>query len=509
MNAIDEKLIKILNSKCTNKDYISNIKYLFNANVLTNDESKLCDFMLEQLEIIGAVDFSLAMSKFEINITDGSDINGYNKLEVLEKLDEFISQRKREENNHIYQSAIEQAKEGIISKQITDLFFNRYVDAIKIKKSNTLENLKTISTNLSKIEISTGSYVIDNMIEGLSSGSITTIVGNNVESKYGSDLINSATDYKGLWALNIAYNALEKGKNVLYFALGKNEEDIYKRFLSRHSCNSKFEKPLTVQEITNSLNAGFEENSSTVLKEMFEINKNLCNLIHEDFLKIYKNKLIIFDEKEFDISTHHNLQRLIVYAQKEFISNLNTTIDLIIIDDFSCMKLDSNRRSITNKNVIANEYYKYLRRQAKNLLGTEKSIPIVLTISASDGGTGASRNAGNYSLNFVLDEVKIQSDNIMTVYGDKNLKASRKLKLQVIKSNKKIMEEAAEITSDCQYWQFEQEINYFECPDAQSCICNYFSDLEIKDLKNENAKLKKSLNKEDSDSEITLCFDSR
>ena len=48
-------------------------------------------------------------------------------------------------------------------------------------------------------------------------------------------------------------------------------------------------------------------------------------------------------------------------------------IDLIIIDDFTYMKLETNKRSIINKNIIANDYYKYLRNQSKNFFWEQEN----------------------------------------------------------------------------------------------------------------------------------------
>ena len=85
MDKIDTKLIKILKSESTNKDLISNIKYLINANVLNHIETQLCEKVLEQIELIGIPDLEGALKQLNIN-DDLNNILGYEKLKILEKI---------------------------------------------------------------------------------------------------------------------------------------------------------------------------------------------------------------------------------------------------------------------------------------------------------------------------------------------------------------------------------------------------------------------------------------
>ena len=180
MKKIDVKLIKILKSETTNKDLISNIKYLINANVLDHIETQLCEKVLEQIELIGIPDLEGALKQLNIDSNAFNNILGYEKLEILEKIDDLILLRKEIENKKIQSMASEKVSKGIIDKEIADIFLNRYVEAIHIKENNVLEKLINLKDEESTIDISTSNLVTDNIMGGLENGTVTTITGNKV-----------------------------------------------------------------------------------------------------------------------------------------------------------------------------------------------------------------------------------------------------------------------------------------------------------------------------------------
>lgn len=491
MKKIDVKLIKILKSETTNKDLISNIKYLINANVLDHIETQLCEKVLEQIELIGIPDLEGALKQLNIDSNAFNNILGYEKLEILEKIDDLILLRKEIENKKIQSMASEKVSKGIIDKEIADIFLNRYVEAIHIKENNVLEKLINLKDEESTIDISTSNLVTDNIMGGLENGTVTTITGNKVYTTENGNLKNVTTDYKELWAINIAYKALQNGKNVLYIALGKTDAYIYLSLLSKHSCNSNFDRPLTKRDLFSR-------------KEKV---KDSLIPVYDDFKGKYKNHLIVFDERQFDISTHHNLQRLFAYSENDFKTKTKKGIDLIIIDDFTYMKLETNKRSIINKNIIANDYYKYLRNQSKNFLGTGKSIPILITIDPVDSGIGASKNVGNYLLEFLLYEVQVLSDNILTIFGSDYLDKTNNVKIQIIKSKKGVMSEATSIIANTDYCSIDDYIDYVDCPVSEDCLIGQMLKEDMSVLQKENERLKNQLNEIYSKQEpITLEY---
>lgn len=489
MQDIDEELIKILKTELPLEDLVSNLKYILNSNILNNFEIQLCEKILEQVEIIGTYDLESILKILKIDINNFSNINVYEKNQILEKIDNLILIRKDIEDKKIQSQALDNMSKGILDKETLDIFFNKYTEVIKIKESNTLETLLNVVED-ETTEISTACYSTDYLIKGLENGTITTITGNKIYQTDNGSIKSVNVDYKGLWAINISYKALLNNKNVLYIALGKSESNVYKALLTKHSCCDIFERPLTYADIT-SKNEYIKED---LLK------------VYEDFKTKYQNNIIVFDEKQFNISTHHNLQRLIAFAEKKFKDLTGRGIDLILLDDFTYMKLETKRKSIINKNIIANDYYKFLKNQAKNLLGSGRKIPILLTIDTIDNGLGASKNVGNYVLDFLIYEVQALSDNILSIYGDPNLNSSNSVKIQILKSKKEIMTESVAVRADISYYNMEDEVKYLDCPMGETCILSIDMMNQISILEQENKRLKKELEETANKEPITIDF---
>lgn len=490
MQEIDEELIKIFKTELSTEELVANIKHLLNANVLNNVEIQLCEKILEQIEIIGIQDLESILKILKIDINNFSDILGYEKNQILEKIDNLIMVRKEIEDKKIQSLAMKNMSKGILDKETIDVFFNRYTEAIKIKESNVLESLINIDEDAT-VEISTSCSRIDYLIDGLENGTITTITGNKTYQTDDGNIKSVNADYKGLWAINIVYKALLKNKNVLYIALGKNESNVYKALLSKHSCSDTFDRPLSYADLTSKKEAV----------------KDVLLKVYEDFKDKYQNNIIVFDENQFNISTHHNLQRLIAYSEKKFKDLSGKGLDLIVLDDFTYMKLEIKRKSIVNKNIIANDYYKFLKNQAKNLLGTGRKIPILLTIDPIDNGLGASKNVGNYVLDFLLYEVQALSDNVLSIYGNPNLNSAHSVKTQILKSKKEIMTESVAVRADIKYYNMEDEVKYLDCPMGETCILSEVMMNQISILEQENKRLKEIIEEEPANKEpITIDF---
>ena len=199
---------------------------------------------------------------------------------------------------------------------------------------------------------------------------------------------------------------------MLFISLGTDERELNKRFILRHSYNLKFESELKSNE------------------EDFDLyDTNLVEDVCMDFHEKLANRLIIFDEHYFDISTVASLQKLFVVAEHKFNEISNHGIDLVIVDDFSNMKLDNGRKMITSKNQIQTEYYSFFRNQSKNLLGTKRMIPIVV-IDAIDKKHLSyfvdNDTFGGYMISEVVDSL---SDNILVARKENEFQ----LKVTIVK----------------------------------------------------------------------------
>lgn len=421
MKQIETNLLKILNAACEDSEFIENIRYLLNADVLTSLEEDLCKSILQSMEIIHDRNLSKNLDKLEIENCSLENIETINYSKMFEEIDKLIYKRREEENKDLIENALEDSLNHKYDIQSLEVFFNRYAQEIKINDDKTLENLSDIEEPLEET-ISTANEYIDEITGGIQKGNITTIVG-------------MYDIYKSMWALNIAYDCLKEGMNVLYISLGTNKAELYKRFFSRHSVEKQFEKPITISQMT--------------------YNKEIYQQVYNDFKSSFVDNLIIFDETYLSISTQYSLQKLIVYAQNKFLENKGKGIDLIVIDDFSNMTIDNGRRTITNRSNIINTYFKYLKNQAKNLLGTKVKIPIITTISASKNSMYLLENNCDFCLDYIDEEVKVLSDIILTIYGNSSLRRSIEARIKVLKSNKEIMLESTTKSINIEYWHMK------------------------------------------------------
>lgn len=425
MKDIDAKLLEILISNCEKSGYVHNIRYLLNADVLSKEEEKICFSIFKHIEFYGNINVPAILTQLSYNVDEIENIPNINYAEMFVAIDKLIQSRRDEENKKLMQNALDLSSSQLYTGEMLDTFFNRYSNSITVGEDNDFEALNELGYTTEPITISSANEYIDNLIGGIEVGKLTTIVG-------GYDY------YKSIWAINIAYKSLKELKNVLYISLGANREEVYKRFLSRHSCDSKFGCPISVEEMSK------EPNLSLI---------DAYERIYNDFDAVFRKHLVVFDEGEFIINSHYNLQKLIVYAQKQFIEKSGEGIDVIIIDDFSNMKLDNGKRSITNKSTIINEYYKYLRNQANNLLGTGKSINVITTIHAINNFEYFFTNSYDFTLDFINDEVIVLSDYIFTIYTDKELCENNKAKIKMLKAyNNVAMEQSKFETLDYEHW---------------------------------------------------------
>lgn len=455
MKELDTTLLTILLATTDNKHFVHNIRYLLNADVLSKDEEKVCYSILNQIELCGHIDVTVALHELSYKLDDIENCKELNYASMFTTIDEFIQNRREEENKALMKEAMESGSPQLYTDKMLETFFNRYANNITVREDNDYEKLSEPEYITPPKTMSSANEHIDNLIGGMEVGSIATIVG-------------TYDYYKSLWAINIAYKGLKSGMNILYISLGTKRIEVYKRFLSRHSCDSKFGEPISVDSMDS------------------KCDRTTYDGVYIDFEAVFKEHLIIYDDDEFVVNSHYNLQRLMVYAQKEFLEKTGKGIELIVIDDFSNIKLDNGKRSITNRSVIINEYYKYLHNQAKDLLGTNERINVVITLHAINNFDYFFTNCCDFSLDFVDNEVNILSDYIFTIYVDNDLRKNGNAKLKVLKSYNVTMEESKSEVIDYEHWH----LKYAEDNNDDEA----HKDELISQLEKENGKLLEEVN---------------
>lgn len=400
-NNVDKNLLDLLNSEWDNKELKMFIERLMKAGVLTADEKKVCNQVLEQIELTSEVHVYNALTQLKFNCY--WDHSRYEKDELLHTADLYLELRINDKLKLQAKRGMINAGQHIISKTDTAVFLNRYADVINVRKETTLDDFlnsmnKDAGVDESNIISTACESVNDYLNGGIKAGQITTIMG---------DLDNT----KSLWSLNIAYQAIKQNKNVLYITLGVNESVLNERLMLLHSYDLKFEEHL----VKNDADGSYD--------------KDIVQIVCEDFYNNFSNNLIVLDESYFDISTVYSLQKLFVFAENKFKTTTQHGIDLVVIDDLTYMKLDSGTRLITNKKVILDEYYSFFSKQCKNFLGTQRMIPILVTYQIPKRADFAFIQNDQFDMTWVPEIIESLSNNIFVVRS-----ATPDLKVMVIQS---------------------------------------------------------------------------
>lgn len=421
---ISEELIRIIKSYSNNNnDLVRSIYYLLNADVLNNKEQKVCDDILESIELLNIFDLEKIIKSIDedIDINDFGD--GYEFNEVMNEINKLISDRKKLLAIDMKKAAYENIINNNFDRQTVDFVYNRYPEEIVTKMDTTLDELEEIIENTEKLL--TKYYCIDRYLKGLKDGTITTILGSNVHQK-------------NILCLNIVYNIINEGKNVLYILIGSSKKDLYKRFLIRHSCSKNTFKKLELNTSYNVLNIEYAK-------------------VYHDFKDNLSNNMIIVDESDYFISTHYSLLKTLCAYDNQFRCNTEHGIDVIVVDELSKMKFFNGKKYISNRNTIANEIYSFLKNQSNSLLSSGRKIPIIVTYEFNKNNPYD--EDGN-----VPDAVNTLSDNIIKVIDSDTDKTLTNLKVKVLKSiNCNVMNISEIIHCDYDHWYvYDELIEYGE-----------------------------------------------
>lgn len=386
---IGSDLVKILNTPCEAKALIDFIEEAIKAKVLLKDEKKLCDAILEQYETTSTVDLDLAGNT--ANLYFPNYRHAFKEEELLYECEKFITSRQLSDSIDKVKDGIRDSSSNRFTRENTAHFLNRYATIIKVEKNMDLNSfLSSFNQDSTDDIISSNNEFVDRCFKGgLKNGKVTTIIG------------APSNPSKSLWSLNIAYNALTKNKNVLYLTLGADERELNKRLILRHSYNTKFETELT---------------SDDEIDDVFDM--KLVEEVCKDFYENLSSHLIVLDDNDLDISTVTSLQKLFVFAEHKFHEINNRGIDLIVVDDFTNMKLDDGKKLITNKNQIQTEYYSFFRNQSKNFLGTKRMLPIVVTNEFDRKYATYFEENDTFQRSMIPEVIESLSDNILVIRNE-------------------------------------------------------------------------------------------
>ena len=322
-----------------------------------------------------------------------------NDNDTLEKVEKFISYLRNKHfltsdvREKIYQLKKELEVEETEYCSISDKFVELY---------NSKVNHKGISFLCPKLDELTG---------GIVSGTICTLAG-------------APGSMKTTTALNICYNAVREGKNVVYFSLEETPFRLFEKLLSRVSVDSGV--PLSVSDISqDKLDTNDKTNLfNKVLPYLNSLSGDLYIIGEEDLVN-YETITIEKKLKEID--------ELAKWRTLEKRGEENHGIDLVVIDYVQLLKYASSEKDEFS---VINMYVSFFRRQALSFLNEKREVAVLLLSQVNrEGVTYAQRHDGRYQMQHIAEasELERSSTYVITVYADATTQLSKLLKIGAVK----------------------------------------------------------------------------
>lgn len=302
--------------------------------------------------------------------------------------------------------------DGVTDEVIDDLMSLAKVTNENITYKNIFDELEEIYT-ASAIEkgIKTGITPVDQKTGGLQPGTFNTLAG-------------FAGAGKTTAAVNIAYNALQDGKNVCYITLEVPKVDMHYNLLSRHSFDKQFKKPISHSELKK--------------RELTPEDKTyIFGEVLDDFRDKYGNMIYILDETDFDSYGFSAIEARIRTCDKEAQEKTGRGIDLLIIDQAQLLKFGGGIGQAGNETSVINLYVSFFRQQAINFLHSKRSCTVLMLSQINrEGYSYACKHEGRYTLTNLAEanELERASAMVIALFTDESLKASKQVSIQLLKS---------------------------------------------------------------------------
>lgn len=298
-----------------------------------------------------------------------------------------------------------------ISKKFYEQLNNVIKYASKEKEENTYQPIQERFKELylAKTKQKGISFLcppLDELTGGIQPGTICTIAG-------------GPGSMKTTIAVNIAYQAVKDGKNVLYLSLEETTLQLFSKLLARVSVD--IQKPLNINDITQSKLSS--EDQTVLFDKVLPYLENLSG----SFQMIGDNDLASY---EFS-----HLESKFKLIDKYFKNKHNDDhgIDLIVVDHIQLLKYASSTK---DEYKVMNEYVAFFRKQSLSFLGEDRQISVILLSQVNREGIGyAQRHDGMYQMQHVAEasEVERASSYIISTYTDAMAQVTKHVKIGTIK----------------------------------------------------------------------------
>lgn len=225
--------------------------------------------------------------------------------------------------------------------------------------------------------------------------------------------------FKTMFSSNVAYNIMKSGGNVLYLSLEISKSEMYINFLSRHSYN--YDKNLSHSDIK--ANRITQDDKDYLFK-----------IIYPDFKEELKQHLIIYDETDISSNNYATFNKLLSQADREFIKQTGTGIDLIIVDHLNLLKFGMNSK-VQNDYSAVNHWMSYFRKNCIDFLSKKKQVAILCACQSSREGYKKAKKDGKYDLTSIAEgnEIERSSAYVLSLYTSESDRENNTTQMQILK----------------------------------------------------------------------------
>lgn len=276
--------------------------------------------------------------------------------------------------------------------------------SILIDNFNDLQNY--LENKEEEIKLSTGIKELDNKQFQLSKGKICSVFG-------------YTGSFKTMFCTNVAYNNMLNGLNIVYLSLEISKMEMYINFLSRHSYG--YDKKLSHSDIK----------AGRITKDDKDY---LFNTIYQNFKDTLKRHLIVYDETDISSNTYHVFDKLLSQADKEFIKNTGTGVDMVIVDHLNLLKFGNNGK-LQNDYSAVNHWMSYFRKNCIDFVGQKKQVAMLCACQSSREGYKDAKKHNGYNLTSIAEgnEIERSSTYVLSIYTTENDREENRTQMQILK----------------------------------------------------------------------------
>lgn len=241
-----------------------------------------------------------------------------------------------------------------------------------------------------------------------------------------SVIMGCSGSMKTTYSVNLCYNAIKNGKNVLYLSLEETPFQLYSKLLSRVSMDVNPQKGLQHKDI-------IQHNLSEMDEEyMFEKVSPYLEELKGNFLIAGESELANYDFMILE-SKIKEIDQVMKQMSKEKNGEENHGIDILVVDHIQLLKYaDSSKDPIS----LINTYVSFFRKQSLNFLHQKREVIVILLAQANREGIAYSKkHDGSYLIQHIdgASEIERSASYVISVYSDAECQVSKMLKVGALK----------------------------------------------------------------------------